>query len=66
MAQLDACPMNDQEVSVQPPPRRQHFFVETLIDFFSRVFVPLPLIQEGYSLVSGERMYTSLVNRLED
>ena len=33
---------------------------------FSMVILSLPLIQEGQLSVSGERMCTVLVNRLED
>ena len=33
---------------------------------FSTVILSLPLIQEGQLSVSGERMCTVLVNRLED
>ena len=39
---------------------RQHSFVEIDHEIFS------PLIQEGQLSVSGERMCTILVNRLED
>ena len=35
-------------------------------DCLSRVILSLPLIQEGQLSVSGERMCTILVNRLED
>ena len=44
---------------------RQHSFVETDHEIFSTVILSLPLIQ-GHLSVSGERMYTILVNRLED
>ena len=49
-------------------PRRgqQHSFVETDHEIFSTVILSLPLIQEGQLSVSGERMCTILVNRLED
>ena len=49
-------------------PRRgqQHSFVEIDHEIFSTVILPLPLIQEGQLSVSGERMCTILVNRLED
>ena len=49
-------------------PRRgqQHSFVEIDHEIFSTVILSLPLIQEGQLLVSGERMCTILVNRLED
>ena len=45
---------------------RQHSFVEIDHDIFSTVIPSLPLIQEGQLSVSGERMCTILVNRLED
>ena len=45
---------------------RQHSFVEIDHEIFSTVILSLPLIQEGQSSVSGERMCTILVNRLED
>ena len=45
---------------------RQHSFVEIDHDVFSTVILSLPLIQEGQLSVSGKRMCTILVNRLED
>ena len=45
---------------------RQHSFVEIDHELFSTVILSLPLIQEGQLSVSGERMCTILVNRLED
>ena len=45
---------------------RQHSFVEIDHEIFSAVILSLPLIQEGQLSVSGERMCTVLVNRLED
>ena len=45
---------------------RQHSFVEIDCEIFSTVILSLPLIQEGQLSVSGERMCTILVNRLED
>ena len=45
---------------------RQHSFVEIDHKIFSTVILSLPLIQEGQLSVSGERMCTILVNRLED
>ena len=45
---------------------RQHSFVEIDHEIFSTVILSLPLIQEGQLSVSGERMCTILVNRLED
>ena len=35
-------------------------------EIFSTVILSLPLIQEGQLSVSGERMCTILVNRIED
>ena len=45
---------------------RQHSFVEIDHEIFSTVILSLPLIREGQLSVSGERMCTILVNRLED
>ena len=45
---------------------RQHSFVEIDHEIFSTVILSLPMIQEGQMWVSGERMCTILVNRLED
>ena len=45
---------------------RQHSFVEIDHEIFSKVILSLPLIKEGQLSVSGERMCTILVNRLED
>ena len=44
----------------------QHSFVEIDQEILSTVILSLPLIQEGQLSVSGERMCTILVNRLED
>ena len=44
----------------------QHSFVEIDHEIFSMVILSLLLIQEGQLSVSGERMCTILVNRLED
>ena len=67
MAQLDAHSTGDQEVfGFDPPPNRQYSFVEIDHEIFSTVILSLPLIQEGQLSVSGERMCTILVNRLED
>ena len=51
---------------VQPPPTSATSFVEIDHEIFSTVILSLPLIQEGQLSVSGERMCTILVNRLED
>ena len=45
---------------------RQHSFIEIDHEIFSTVILSLPLIQEEQLSVSGERMCTILVNRLED
>ena len=45
---------------------RQQSFVEIDHEIFSVVILSLLLIQEGQLSVSGERMCTVLVNRLED
>ena len=47
---------------IQPPPSRQHSFVEIDHEIFSTVILSLPLIQEGQLSVSGERMCTILAN----
>ena len=67
VAQLDA-PSNWRPGSRGFNPRRgrQHSFVEIDHEIFSIVIRSLPLIQEGQLSVSGERMCTILVNRLED
>ena len=45
---------------------RQHSFVEIDHEILSMVIFSLPLIQEGQLSVSGERMCTILVIRLDD
>ena len=55
-------PTGDQEVPGSTPDS----FVEIDHEIFSMVILSLPLIQEGQLSVSGERMCTILVNRLED
>ena len=45
---------------------RQHSLVEIDHEIFSTVILSLLLIQEGQLSVSGERMCTILVNRLEN
>ena len=57
LAQLDAG---------STPPGWQHSFMENDHEIFSTVLLSLPLNQEGQLLASGERMYTILVNRIED
>ena len=57
----------DQEVAGSSPRRgRQHSSAEIDHEIFSTVILSLSLIQEGQLSVSGERMCTILVNRLED
>ena len=56
-------PTGDQ---FNPRRDRQHSFMEIDHEIFSTVILFLPLIQEGQLSVSGERMCTILVNRLED
>ena len=54
------------KLKFDPRRGRQHSFVEIDHEIFSTVILSLPLIQEGQLSVSGERMCTILVNRLED
>ena len=49
-----------------PHQGRQHSFVEIDHEIFSTVILSLLLIKEGQLSVSGERVCTILVNRLED
>ena len=55
-----------RRLRVRLPPDRHHSFLEIDQEIFSTVILSLPLIQEGQVSVSGERMCTILVNRLED
>ena len=67
VARLDTRPTGDSMKSrVRPRQSRQHSFVEIDHEIFSTVILSLPLIQEGQLSVSGERICTILVNRLED
>ena len=61
-------PNGDQEVAGSTPAEVGNIlsFVEIDHEIFSTVILSLPLIQEGQLSVSGERMCTILVNRLED
>ena len=67
VAQLDA-PFDWRPGGCGFNPRRgrKHSFVEIDHEIISTVILSLPLIQEGQLSVSGERMCTILVNRLED
>ena len=63
MAQLDARP----KVAGLTPTEVGNILSWRLIsEIFSTVILSLSLIQEGQLSVSGERMCTILVNRLED
>ena len=69
MAQLDApSDWRPGGRGFNPRRGRQHSFVEIdhEIHVSSMVILSLPHIQEGQLSVSGERMSTILVNRLED
>ena len=67
MAQLDApSDWRPGGRGFNPHLGRQHSFVAIDHEIFSTVILSLPLIQEGQLSVSGERMCTILVNRLED
>ena len=60
-------PTGDQEVAGSIPAEVGNILSWRLImNFFSTVILSLPLIQEGQLSVSGERICTILVNRLED
>ena len=66
MAQLDApSDWRPGGRGFNPRRGRQHSFVEIDHEIFSTVILSLPLSQEGQLSVSGERMCTILVNRLE-
>ena len=67
VAQLDAqSDWRPEGCEFNPRRGRQHSFMEIDREIFSTVIFSLPLIQEGQWSVSGERMCTILVNRLED
>ena len=56
----------DQEVAGSTPAAVGYILSWRLIGNIFTVILSLPLIQEGQLSVSGERMCTILVNRLED
>ena len=67
VAQLDApSDWRPEGPGFNPCRGRQHSFVEIDHEIFSTVILSLLLIQEGQLSVSGERICTKLVNRLED
>ena len=56
----------DLEVADSTPTRSATFFRGNNHEIFSTVILSLTLIQDGQLSVSGIRMCTILVNRLED
>ena len=58
--------IGDQAVAGLTLPGRQYSFAEIDHEIVSTVILSLLLIQEGQLSVSGERMCTILVNRIED
>ena len=67
MAHLDALSdWRPESRWLNPRRGRQLSFVEIDHEIYSTVILSLLLIQEGQLSVSGERMCTILVNRLED
>ena len=65
MAQLDGLPTGDKEV-MGLTATWSATFVHGDHEIFSLVILSLQLIQEGQLSVSGKRMFTILVNHLED
>ena len=59
-------PTGDQEVADSTPAEVGNILSWRLIMKCFLVIFSIPLIQEGQLSVSGERMCTILVNRLED
>ena len=59
-------PGRPTDIDLQLGRGRQHSFVEIDHEIFSTVILSFPLTQEGQLSVSGKRMCTILVNRLED
>ena len=66
MPQLDVCPTGDQEVAGSTPAGSATLLWRFDHEVFSVVILSLLLIQEGQLSVSGEGMYTVLVNCLEE
>ena len=66
LGQLDVCSIGDQEVAGSAPLGWHHSFVEIDHEILSMVILSNPPIQDGQLSISGERMCTILVNRLED
>ena len=66
VAQLGVRSSGDQEVALDPRQVQQHSFIDIDHEIFSTVILSLPLIQEGQLSVSCKRMYTTMVNHLEN
>ena len=66
MAQLDARLTGDQEVAGSNPAGSATLSWRFDHKIFPTVILSLPLIPEGQLSVSGERMCTLMVNRLDD
>ena len=67
MAQFDARPTGVQEVPGSTPAEVDNILSWRFDhEIFSTVILSFLLIQEGQLSISGERMCTILVNRLED
>ena len=66
MVQLDERPTGGHKVAGSTPAGSATFFCGDLLQYFLRVILSLLLIQEGLLSVSGERIVTIQVNRLED
>ena len=66
MAQLDAHPTGDRGMQVRSRHVGNILSWRLEHEIFSTAILSLPLIQEGQLSVSGERMCTILVKRLED
>ena len=68
MAQLDAHLTGDQAVAGSIPPQQVGNILSWRFDheIFSMVILFLLLIKEGQLSVSGKRMYTILVNCIEN
>ena len=60
------CPTGEQEVAGSTPTEVGNILSWRLIMKYFLWSFSFPLIQEGQLSVSGEKMYTILVNRLED
>ena len=66
VAQFGAGSTGDQEVLSFPAELATFFHGDFIMKYFLWSFSPLPVIQEGQLSVSGDRMYTILVDCLED